>query len=255
MTTDVDCSGVGQAVWLIKVPKYVSSLWHQADAQSGIVGTLQINKNPQKNEVLFNLSEPLASKEDTKDTKLPRQYKMLMSKVDQSLAVLSEGPSAEEEGDEKSSDKAKLAIQGVVVQRADCRPTQSLDYMLMKKKSILQASKPSGQAKFLAKGVVHYKPVADHAANIQYEKKKKEEGKRARADQEEVRAQLFAAFERHQYYNLKDLVKITQQPIVYLKSILKEIGTYNTKNPHKNMWELKREYRHYEKSNEDGSSS
>ena len=42
---------------------------------------------------------------------------------------------------------------------------------------------------------------------------------------------------------------------VYLKSILKEIGTYNTKNPHKNMWELKPEYRHYETSKEDGSSS
>merc|ERR1711973_259789 len=117
----------------------------------------------------------------------------------------------------------------------------------MKKKSILQASKPSGQAQFLTQGVVHYKPVANHAENIQYDKKKKEDGKKVRADQEEVRAQLFAAFERHQYYNLKDLVKITQQPIVYLKSILKDIGTYNLKNPHKNMWELKPEYRHYEK--------
>lgn len=45
-------------------------------------------------------------------------------------------------------------------------------------------------------------------------KKKQEDGKRVRAEEEEVKAQLFAAFERHQYYNLKDLVRITQQPIV-----------------------------------------
>lgn len=41
------------------------------------------------------------------------------------------------------------------------------------------------------------------------------------------------------------LFQITRQPIVYLKDILKEVCNYNLKNPHKNMWELKPEYRHY----------
>ena len=31
----------------------------------------------------------------------------------------------------------------------------------------------------------------------------------------------------------------------YLKEILKEIGIYNMRAPHKQMWELKPEYRHY----------
>lgn len=56
---------------------------------------------------------------------------------------------------------------------------------------------------------------------------------------------LFSAFEKHQYYNIKDLVKITKQPVTYLKEILKDVCNYNIKNPHKNMWELKPEYRHY----------
>lgn len=59
---------------------------------------------------------------------------------------------------------------------------------------------------------------------------------------------LFAAFEKHQYYNIKDLVKITRQPITYLKEILKDVCNYNYKNPHKNMWELKQEYRHYKET-------
>lgn len=59
---------------------------------------------------------------------------------------------------------------------------------------------------------------------------------------------LFAAFEKYQYYNIKDLVKITRQPITYLKEILKEVCNYNLKNPHKNMWELKPEYRCYKES-------
>jgi len=61
---------------------------------------------------------------------------------------------------------------------------------------------------------------------------------------------LFAAFEKHQYYNIKDLVKITKQPVTYLKEILKEICVYNMKNPHKNTWELKPEYRCYKSDEE-----
>ena len=35
---------------------------------------------------------------------------------------------------------------------------------------------------------------------------------------------------------------------VYLKQILQEVCHYNTRNPHKNMWELKPEYQNYTKS-------
>lgn len=49
---------------------------------------------------------------------------------------------------------------------------------------------------------------------IEYEEKKKAEGKKARDDKESVLEMLFAAFEKHQYYNIKDLVKITHQPVV-----------------------------------------
>lgn len=42
---------------------------------------------------------------------------------------------------------------------------------------------------------------------------------------------------------------------MYLKTILKEIGHYNTKNPHKNMWELKPEYRHYSSKSDDGGET
>lgn len=35
-----------------------------------------------------------------------------------------------------------------------------------------------------------------------------------RDDRNAVLDMLFAAFEKHQYYNIRDLVKITRQPIV-----------------------------------------
>ena len=39
--------------------------------------------------------------------------------------------------------------------------------------------------------------------------------------------------------------------MTYLKSILNEVCNYNVKNPHKNMWELKPEYRHYKSNSDD----
>lgn len=47
-----------------------------------------------------------------------------------------------------------------------------------------------------------------------YEKKKKSEGKMVRAERQVVLDMLFSAFEKHQYYNIKEMVDITKQPVV-----------------------------------------
>lgn len=49
---------------------------------------------------------------------------------------------------------------------------------------------------------------------IVYEKKKKSDGKMVRAERQVVLDMLFSAFEKHQYYNIKELVDITKQPVV-----------------------------------------
>ncbi|CAG5857993.1 unnamed protein product [Menidia menidia] len=141
----------------------------------------------------------------------------------------------------------KLALEGMVVQRAECRPAVSESYMKLKRLQIEESSKPVRLSQQLSKPVTsNYKPVAIHDYNREYEKRKKEEGKRARATKQQVLDMLFSAFEKHQYYNIKDLVDITKQPVIYLKEILRDIGIYNVKGTHKNTWELKPEYRHYQ---------
>nr|XP_060490201.1 general transcription factor IIF subunit 2 [Panthera onca] len=146
-----------------------------------------------------------------------------------------------------SCQQYKLSLEGIVVQRAECRPAASENYMRLKRLQIEESSKPVRLSQQLDKVVTtNYKPVANHQYNIEYERKKKEDGKRARADKQHVLDMLFSAFEKHQYYNLKDLVDITKQPVGYLKEILKEIGVQNVKGTHKNTWELKPEYRHYQ---------
>lgn len=143
------------------------------------------------------------------------------------------------------TDTDKVYMVGRIVQKLECRPHADSTYMQLKIKSFQAAAVPTRKLQSLDKIVQNFKPVSDHKHNIEYKERKKAEGKKARDDKNAVMDMLFNAFEKHQYYNIKDLVKITNQPIGYLKEILKEVCDYNMKNPHKNMWELKKEYRHY----------
>ncbi|XP_036401361.1 general transcription factor IIF subunit 2 isoform X2 [Megalops cyprinoides] len=238
---EVDLTGAKQntGVWLVKVPKYLSQQWAKATGR-GEVGKLRIGKSQGKAEVSFTLNEELTTINAIGDkaglVRAPREHPFTMQTVGgQTLAVFTE----------TSSDK--IALEGVVVQRAECRPAVSENYMRLKKLQIEESSKPVRLSQQLEKAVTtNYKPVSNHNYNVEYEKKKKEEGKRARADKQQVLDMLFSAFEKHQYYNIKDLVDITKQPVTYLKEILRDIGIYNVKGTHKNTWELRPEYRHYQ---------
>ncbi|XP_046886661.1 general transcription factor IIF subunit 2-like isoform X2 [Hypomesus transpacificus] len=240
--SEVDLTGAKQntGVWLVKVPKYLSQQWAKASGR-GEVGKLRIGKNQGKAEVSFTLNEELTVIDGIdKTVRAPRDHPFTMQSVGgQTLAVFTESSSEQP--------RDKIALEGVVVQRAECRPAVSENYMRLKRMQIEESSKPVRLSQQLDKAVTNnYKPVANHSYNLEYDRKKKEEGKRARADKQQVLDILFSAFEKHQYYNIKDLVDITKQPVIYLKEILRDIGIYNVKGTHKNTWELRPEYRHYQ---------
>uniref|UniRef100_A0A3B4ZWC6 General transcription factor IIF subunit 2 n=1 Tax=Stegastes partitus TaxID=144197 RepID=A0A3B4ZWC6_9TELE len=134
----------------------------------------------------------------------------------------------------------EISVEGMVVHRAECRPLVTDNYMKLKKWVNFETLQFE---RCLCSRVVN--------SNHDYEKKKKSEGKMVRAERQVVLDMLFTAFEKHQYYNIKDLVDITKQPVTYLKEIMREIGTYNSKGAHKSTWELKPEYRHYHSAEEE----
>ena len=125
-----------------------------------------------------------------------------------------------------------------------CFTTADKGYMRLKAETFRKAAQPTRQVQQLDRIVQNYKPVSNHKHNvsffasilyascwhfvvlnsshslafdsfqIEYEEKKKAEGKKARDDKDSVLEMMFAAFEKHQYYNIKDLVRITKQPVV-----------------------------------------
>lgn len=240
---DLDLSNTGRGVWLVKVPKYIANKWEKAPGNIE-VGKLKISRAPgQRAQVQLSLSEAVLCLKEPGEQNIPKEHRLDVSNVTrQSLGVFSRAPS---NPDAVVPEPDKLYMEGRIVQKLECRPYADNTYYKLKSESIRKASMPQRQVQQLDRIVQNFKPVSDHKHNIDYIKKKSAEGKKARDDKDAVLNMLFAAFEKHQYYNIKDLQMITRQPMVYLKEILKEVCNYNYKNPHKNMWELKPEYRHY----------
>ncbi|XP_004930959.1 general transcription factor IIF subunit 2 [Bombyx mori] len=242
--TELDLSNTGRGVWLVKVPKYIANKWEKAPGNIE-VGKLKISRVPgTRAKVQLSLSEAVLCLKDPGEQSIPKEHKLDVSNVNtQSLGVFSH--IAPTNTDSVVPETENLYMEGRIVQKLECRPNDDVTYYKLKSESIKKASMPQRQVQQLDRIVQNFKPVSDHPHNIDYQERKKAEGKKARDDKEAVLNMLFAAFEKHQYYNIKDLQKITRQPIVYLKEILKEVCNYNLRNPHKNMWELKPEYRHY----------
>uniref|UniRef100_A0A669DLF1 General transcription factor IIF subunit 2 n=1 Tax=Oreochromis niloticus TaxID=8128 RepID=A0A669DLF1_ORENI len=226
------------------VPKYLSQQWDKA-AEKGDVGKITIGKYQGKTEVCFSLIDELtaldAVGENDASLQVPKDHPFTMHTVGgQTMAVFSH------------SDTDEISLEGMVVHRAECRPVVTDSYMKLKKLQIKESVKPQRLSQQLERAVTTiFKPVANHDFNVEYEKKKKTEGKMVRAERQLVLDMLFSAFEKHQYYNIKALVDITKQPVTYLKEIMREIGTYNSKGAHKSTWELKPEYRHYQSAEEE----
>uniref|UniRef100_A0A915PPP1 General transcription factor IIF subunit 2 n=1 Tax=Setaria digitata TaxID=48799 RepID=A0A915PPP1_9BILA len=276
----VDCDYAKRGVWLVKVPRYLSEMWEKNVGHD--VGRLVIKTANGKTDLIFKSNTKLleanpsghdrdASSSDSllssisgnpspasrcnrvgpiknKQTSftIPTEHSFVIGDIrNQSLAVLCEDKSGLNEDADICS--GHLSIEGRVVKRADCRPPQTADYMRMKIKQIEKSSQPKRHVKQMEKAEVKFKPIAVHAEMLAREKQKKEGAKTVRADKDIVRQAVFHAFEKHQYYRLVDLQKLTSQPPGFVKEILTEIAVYNTMPPHKSMWELKPEYRSYRK--------
>ncbi|KAG7173450.1 General transcription factor IIF subunit 2-like [Homarus americanus] len=230
---DLDVTNCSRGLWLVKIPKYMREKWAEC---AGDVGTLKINKVPGKiPSVSYSSNDQIL-----KDSKMPREHKFILHSVkEMTLGVFSQSI-PQGSPDAVVPETEKLYMEGQVIQKFECQPVVDNYYINQKRAAVVKAAQPHRKAGFIERPVHVYKPISKHRHN-------KAEGKKARDDKDKVRDMLYAAFEKHQYYNIKDLQKLTRQPITYLKEILKELCDYNVKNPHKNTWELKPEYRHYKK--------
>ena len=233
----IETAGYARGVWLLKVPNYLATIWKNA-GEGSEVGKLTMTQN----KATFSLADELAKSDVPKDHKC-----VSLGAGPQELVAFSR----EQHGVSADIDypPEKVAIEGKVIQRAECQPYVNKNYIELKRKTGQNARMPKRQAIQLDGIIQNYKPKSYHEHH--HTTKDNKETKRTRLPEDQVQALLFCTFEEHQYYRIEDLVRITQQPMSYLKEILRMICKYNVKAPHKNMWELKPEYRHYKGQSND----
>ncbi|MCP9257337.1 General transcription factor IIF subunit 2 [Dirofilaria immitis] len=203
---DSDCAKRG--VWLVKVPRYLSEMWEKNVGHD--VGRLVIKTANGKTDLIFKSNTNLLEMNSGHDKEASSSDSLLNPPSGNSPSVL------------RSNRIGPVKINKQVLR-------YQVNTVL---KQIEKSSQPKRHVKQMEKAEVKFKPIAVHAEMFS-------------ADKDVVRQAVFHAFEKHQYYRLVDLQKLTSQPPGFVKEILTEIAVYNTMPPHKSMWELKPEYRSY----------
>ena len=215
-----------QKVWLVKVPKFVAEAWEASEEGTEVAtltpggkGDWKLTLDPATNPVLSDL--------------VLRERKTATD-----LAVFSSTASS-------FSDLKSLAVEGKVSSMVDCMPApDDKNYFRLKERALTRPKREARKTIQLTgpPPPIHNmssKPTEDHR------RRKRGRGGRSRDAWEDVTERLFALFERHQYYRIKDLADLTSQPEAYIKLILEDIGKYNSSGPHRATWQLKAEYSHY----------
>ncbi|ESO85140.1 hypothetical protein LOTGIDRAFT_176078, partial [Lottia gigantea] len=152
---EVDTAAAGRGVWLVKVPKYLSEIWKESPPNSD-VGKLKITKSKlpgQKPEVVFTAKETSAD--------IPKDHKFVLTGVGtQNLVVFSQTPIYAESKATGSKElvSEKIAVDGKVIQRAECRPIADETYKKLKRFNFEQGNKPKREIKQLDRIVQVYKP-------------------------------------------------------------------------------------------------
>ncbi|ALC41332.1 TfIIFbeta [Drosophila busckii] len=221
-----------RSMWLVKMPNYVAQMWEQAPSDMEVATVrMQTGKSPVQVQLI--LSKELLALSPTQPIATELDLK------------ISKSPSSAQRAGIFSTGDGETSIEGWVSHKMDCQPVCNAKYFEMKKES-LRTSKHQRGAEPLVNFVKNYKPVSNHIENIEDAKRRKEAAGKC-LNKETIMELLFQAFEKHQYYTLKDLQFITKQSTFILKAILKDIGDYGKDPAHKLMWELKEEYRHYQR--------
>lgn len=225
-------------VFLVKIPNYMEEAFSKGPPGEEI-GKLKIYLDKTKKPVFtFNKENQIENS--------PNEHEFIQDNLtDANMFVLSEEkiPTPDVRTQPAPATGGALAIKGKVTKRCAMKPVMNENYMKWKRGKFEQENTPDMQIIQIDAVVQNFRPRANN--DINNKKSKNDEGKNFRADKEQVTEQLFSIFQKHQYYKLPDLVKLTKQPVGYLKEILKEICDFNLSGLHKGTYELKSQYRYY----------
>lgn len=236
--TRVDLTNGTRSLWLVKIPKYIAKHFEESTSEMQ-VAALKI-KHGKSLELTLELGGSIDS-----SANIPMKHKLKSTKLTrQTLEIFSQIKSATDEVSDK------LFLEGEIKNTLECFPLIDDAYMKMKVEDFKKAAEPQKKTLSIAKPVNNYKPLSDCALfkNNHIEKRGV---RKIQGEKDTILECLFEAFDKHQYYTMKDLKAITNQNEKHLKTILDEYCNFNRRPPHKNTYELKTEFRYYPDENKE----
>lgn len=136
-------------------------------------------------------------------------------------------------------------IDGVVTQELAITPEINQEYLRYKRERAraLEVKREVKPVNSLREGIrMERYTASEYDLMARKRKKMLMEKKRERLGKSEVIEMIFRAFEEFPYWSLKNLADRLEQPQAYIQELLPDIAVMNKKT-HRNMYELKPEYK------------
>jgi len=126
--TELNTVNAKRAIWLVKVPNYMATIWRNADPDASL-GTMKVTKSSKSNDpdMCFVLSEELAKagSKAVRALEIPREHKVQTQDTSrQSLCVFSETV--------EGAERREVCGEGKVIQRTELQPVDSEAYRKLK---------------------------------------------------------------------------------------------------------------------------
>ncbi|EIJ89087.1 transcription initiation factor TFIIF subunit beta [Nematocida parisii] len=136
-------------------------------------------------------------------------------------------------------------IDGVITDEVYAKPKITPEYLKYKRErsAVLNVKKDVKSVDSLKEGIrMERYGATEYDIMARKRKKMLMEKKRERLSKTEVMDIIFRAFEEYPYWSVKDLADRSGQPLAYIQELLPDIAVLNKKT-HRNMYELKPEYK------------
>lgn len=211
----LDTKHSARKLWLVKVPKFVSTKWKQAQENQQIA-TMKITKTTQGQEIEIIMDQ--------------KPLKLHMTNIAaNNLFVMC------------ADSKTAVSIEGRIEHEACMVPKIDEDYRKIAQMR-MKACEPKMQTQMIEREelarVKGMGSVMDKSFN-KYMRPKGSENKRERIPQHLLVQQLITLFHKEPNWNLRALTEQTQQPQMYLKEVLNSVAVLNKRGPYAGMYSLR----------------
>ncbi len=231
----LDTKKADEEAWLIKVPKFLSRVWHDDVNPEEAVGSVRVFVDPFEKDSSKSMTHGVIELKGKDVEDVPKHYILANQPTDMPMHVFS---------DHRDENVSDMALMGKVAVKLDMRPRSidDADYHRVSKDRMIKAqtktrvTQSSSEMRFAplpkARNLVRF---TDAAAN--------KPEKKERMEKKALENMLFGLFERQSYWSLKQLILETKQPVDWLKTNLNEIALLTRRGPNMGLWGLKPEWR------------